>query len=422
MVAVNPDTWICCRWQHIRVKADEGLWREASSSGSASAGSPFRTGTVAGAREDQTTMRRKFLAVLAIGTAGLLALTACSDDSGSSSTPSASSAGGKIGVLLPDTASSARYETADRPLLTKAFQAAGVQFDIQNAGGDKAKFQTIAEGMLSSGVKALIMDSLDNESGAAVIKKAADVGVPVIDYDRLTLGGAASYYVSFDNVAVGTAIGEGLVKCMQANGDKTGGVVELNGSPDDNNATLFKQGYDKVIKGAGYSVVADQAVAGWSNTQAKTDFEQIFSKVKGKFVGVASANDGLGGAVVTVLDQNGLAGKIPVTGQDASDEGLQRVLLGTQCVTIYKAIKKEADAAVDLAVKLSKGDTAGADQAAAGTVQDTKLNKPVKSVLLAPQAIYADNVKDVIADGYTTAAKICTTAALKKACTANGVS
>jgi D-xylose transport system substrate-binding protein len=364
-------------------------------------------------------MRMRVVSVLAVGVAGALALAGCG---GSSSGGGSGAESGKVGVILPDAASSARWETADRPLLAKAFDAAGIQYDIQNAGGDKAKFQSIADGMISQKVKVLLIVNLDSDTGAAVIKKATSAGIPVIDYDRLTLGGGAKYYVSFDNVAVGTAIGTGLVKCLNDSGVTSGGVIELNGSPTDNNATLFKQGYDEAIRGAGYTVVADQAVPDWDNTKAGTLFEQIFNQQKGKFVGVASANDGLGGAVVSVLQRNGLAGKIPVTGQDATDEGLQRVLLGTQCVTVYKAIKKEADAASDLAIKMIKGDTAGADAAASGSVEDTQLKTQVKSVLLQPQAIYKDNVKDVIADGFTTKEKVCTTEELQKACAAAGIS
>jgi D-xylose transport system substrate-binding protein len=245
--------------------------------------------------------------------------------------------------------------------------------------------------------------------------------VPVIDYDRLTLGGGASYYVSFDNVAVGTAQGEGLVKCMKANGDSSGPVALLNGSPTDNNATLFKQGYEKAITGAGYTVAADQSVPDWDNTKAGTIFEQMFTKAKGDFVGVAAANDGLGGAVASVLKRNGQTDDIPTTGQDATDEGLQRVLLGSQCMTVYKAIKKEADAASKLAIALAKGDKAGADAQATGSVEDTETKQQVKSVLLEPQAIFPENVKDVIADGFTTADAVCSTAALKKACETNGV-
>ena len=371
-------------------------------------------------------MRRQLFAAMAVGTAGLLALTACggSDSAtpGADSTSAASK--GKVGVILPDSASSARWETNDRPFLKAAFDAAGLESDIQNAGGDVTKFQSIADGMISSGVKVLLIVNLDSDSGAAVVKKATDAGIPVIDYDRLTLGGGSKYYVSFDNTAVGTAIGEGLVKCLTDDGKKPsdGGIVELDGSPTDNNATLFKNGYDKVIKAAGYSVVASQAVPDWDNTKAGTLFEQLSSKYKGKFVGVAAANDGLGGAVIARLKAEGLDGKIPVTGQDATDEGLQRVLLGTQCVTIYKAVKQEAKAASDLAIALASGDTAAADALATGKTMDSKTNKEVPSVLLTPVAIFPENVKDVIADQFTTAEKICTTAELKKACTKNGVS
>ncbi len=369
-------------------------------------------------------MRKRTVAALAGATAAAFLLAACGSSS-SGGTGATSSGGGTkayVGVILPDTASSKRWENNDRPYLEAAFKAAGVKYDIQNAQGDKAKWQTIADGMLNEGVNVLLLVNLDSPTAAAVEKKAAAQGVKSIDYDRLTLGGSASYYVSFDNVAVGAAEGNGLVKCLQAAGKAKGNVVELNGSPTDNNATLFKQGYDKVIRDAGYTVIADQSVPDWDNTKAGTIFEQIYAAHKGQIDGVDAANDGLGGAVVAVLSRNGLAGKVPVTGQDATDEGLQRVLLGTQCVTVYKAIKKEADGASALAIAMAKGDTAAADALATGSVTDTTTNQPVKSVLLVPAPIYADNVKDVVADGFTTAANLCTTPALQAACTKYGVS
>jgi D-xylose transport system substrate-binding protein len=371
--------------------------------------------------------------IAAVASIGALAFTvaACgSDDDTTPASGGGSSSGSsqeapsdaKVGVILPDTASSARWENADRKFLGEAFEAAGVESDIQNANGDKAKFATIADQMLNAGATVLMIVNLDSPSAAAVIKKATQQGVPVIDYDRLTLGGGASYYVSFDNVAVGTAIGEGLAKCMGDNGKSSGPVALLNGSPTDNNATLFKQGYEKALTDAGYSVAADQSVPDWDNTKAGTIFEQMYTKAKGDFVGVAAANDGLGGAVASVLKREGSSDDIPTTGQDATDEGLQRVLLGTQCMTVYKAVKKEADAASQLAISLAKGDTAAADQLATGSVEDTETNQQVKSVLLEPQAIFPENVKDVIADGFTTADKVCTSAALKKACAEQGIS
>ncbi len=384
--------------------------------------------------------KRTFGAIAGLAAAGLL-VAACGGSSGGGSSssaapaPDSSSAApapesssaepapttAKVGVILPDSASSARWETADRPFLEQAFQAAGVEYDIQNAEGDKAKFATIADQMLASGINVLMLVNLDSPSAAAVIKKADEQGVPTIDYDRLTLGGGAQYYVSFDNVAVGTKIGEGLVTCMQNNGNDSGPVVLLNGSPTDNNATLFKQGYEKVIKDAGYTIAADQSVPDWDNTQAGTIFEQIYTEVGGDLIGVASANDGLGGSAIAVLERNGVAGEIPVTGQDATDEGLQRVLLGTQCMTVYKAIKAEAEAASALAVALAKGEIPTADGLATGSVVDSETGAEVKSVLLVPVSIFPENVKDVIADGFTTYDRVCTTDELKKKCEEYGV-
>ena len=382
--------------------------------------------------------KRTFGAIAGLAAAGLL-LAACGGSGGdaasSSAAPASSSAApesssaepapapvaAKVGVILPDAASSARWETADRPFLEQAFQAAGVEYDIQNANGDKAKFATIADQMLASGVNVLMLVNLDSPSAAAVIAKADAQGVPTIDYDRLTLGGGAQYYVSFDNVAVGTKIGEGLVTCMQNNGNDAGPVVLLNGSPTDNNATLFKEGYEKVITDAGYTIAADQTVPDWDNTKAGTIFEQIYTEVGGDLIGVASANDGLGGAAIAVLERNGVAGEIPVTGQDATDEGLQRVLLGTQCMTVYKAIKAEADAAAALAVALAKGEIPTADGLATGTVVDTETGAEVKSVLLVPVAVFPENVKDVIADGFTTYDRVCTTPAIQEKCAEYGI-
>lgn len=378
--------------------------------------------------------KKLFGAVAGLAAASLL-VAACGSSSSSDSSSaapaessaapaeseSAMAAGGKACVILPDAASSARWETADRPFLEEAFTAAGVEYDIQNANGDKAKFATIADGMLASGCSAMLIVNLDSPSAAAVIAKADAAGVPVIDYDRLTLGGGAKYYVSFDNVAVGTTIGEGLVKCLTDAGTTEGPVALLNGSPTDNNATLFKQGYQAAIEAAGYTVAADQAVPDWDNTKAGTIFEQMYTEANGDFVGVAAANDGLGGATIAVLDRNGQAGKIFVTGQDATDEGLQRVLLGTQCMTVYKAVKQEAEAAAALAVALINGDTAAADALATGKTADSEAGTEVPSVLLVPQAIYPENVKDVIADGFTTVEKVCTTDELKAKCAEFGV-
>jgi D-xylose transport system substrate-binding protein len=363
-------------------------------------------------------MRRGIIALAAAGLLAVTGLTACGDDDGgdggsADKTP-------KIGVILPDSKSSARWETADRKYLEEAFKAAGVKYDIQNAQNDKNAFQTIADQMISSGVTALMIVNLDSGTGKAVLDKAKQQGVATIDYDRLTLGGSASYYVSFDNVAVGKLQGEGLVKCLQAQNKTKPVVAYLNGSPTDNNATLFKQGYDGVIKAkfdAGeFQKGPDQPVPDWDNAQAQTIFEQMFTSTGGKIDGVLAANDGLGNSVINVLKKNNLNGKVPVTGQDATVQGLQNILNGDQCMTVYKAIQKEAKAAADLAIGLAKGEKKDTGK----TVKDPEGNRDVPAVLLDPEAITKDTVKKVVDDGFVTKAELCAGAVAAK-CTAAGI-
>jgi D-xylose transport system substrate-binding protein len=228
--------------------------------------------------------------------------------------------------------------------------------------------------------------------------------VATIDYDRLTLNGGAQYYVSFDNVAVGTLQGEGLAKCLEAKGKKSANIVYLNGSPTDNNATLFKQGYDGILsKMSQYKKVADQSVPDWDNQQAGTIFEQMYTKENGKIDGVLAANDGLGNAAIAILKKNNANGEVPVTGQDATVQGLQNILNGDQCMTVYKAVKKEADAAAQLAVGLAKGEKPPAPQ----TIKDPESGADVPAVLLQPVAITIDNVNDVVADGYVKKDELC---------------
>ncbi|GIJ44743.1 sugar ABC transporter substrate-binding protein [Virgisporangium aliadipatigenens] len=358
-------------------------------------------------------MRRGIVALAAFGLVAAGGLTACGDDDSGSKSDKP-----KIGVILPDSKSSARWETADRVYLEAAFKAAGVDYTIQNAQNDKNAFQTIADTMLADGVTALMIVNLDSGSGKAVLDKAKQQGVPTIDYDRLTLGGSASYYVSFDNVAVGKLQGEGLVKCLQG---KTKPVVAyLNGSPTDNNATLFKQGYDSVLKpkfeSGEYTKGPEQSVPDWDNAQGATLFEQMMTQTNGKIDGVLSANDGLGNAALTVLKKQQLNGKVPFTGQDATVQGLQNILNGDQCMTVYKAVKKEADAAAGLAIGLAKGEKKDTGK----TVKDTEGNRDVPAVLLDPVAITKANVKDVVADGYVKKEELCTAAFAAK-CTEAGI-
>jgi D-xylose transport system substrate-binding protein len=364
--------------------------------------------------------KRHIWGVATIATAALL-LSACGDDGGDSG-GGGDNAAGKVGVILPDAATSPRWEANDRPLLKAAFDAAGIESDIQNANKDKAKFGTICDGMINAGVNVLLIVNLDSESGTACLKKAQTAGIKTIDYDRLTLGGGATYYVSFDNVAVGKLMGEGLDKCLTDAGKTSANIAFINGDPTDNNAALFKQGYAEALKAkieAGtYKLVGDQT-GKWDATVAGTTFEQIYTQNGGKVDGVVSANDTMAGGIIARLTANNLNGKVPVTGQDATIEGLQRILSGDQCMTVYKAIKKEADAASQLAIALIKNQDAAS--IASATVKDTVLNKDVPSALQTPASITKANVKDVITDGYWKASDICT-AEYAAACTSAGIS
>ena len=280
---------------------------------------------------------------------------------------------------------------------------------------------SIADSMIQEGVKVLIIVNLDSASGAQIETKAQNAGIKTIDYDRLTLGGSADYYVSFNNVTVGELQGQGLVDCMKATGTygKANPVIEINGSPTDNNATLFKQGYDSVLdplyKSGALKKVGDQSVPNWDNAKAGTIFQQLLTAAGNKVDGVIGSNDGMAQSIITRLKAVGL--KAPVTGQDATPDGLRSILLGDQCMTVYKAVKKEAKAAADAAVALIKGTSV----ATTGTTKDSQSGRDVPSVLLTPVAITADTVKDVVADGFVKASDICTTAAAQAACTKYGV-
>ncbi len=384
-------------------------------------------------------MRLKTSAVLGLVAAGSLLLAACgsnSDTAATSATSAADSAAsaatsaadsaadsaassapaggtGKVGVILPDTKSSARWETQDRPNLEAAFTEAGVEFDIQNANGDKAAMATIADQMIANGATVLAIVNLDNESGAAIQKKAAAQGVQTIDYDRLTLGGDADYYVSFNNTTVGELQGTGLDKCL-GGGDKK--IVFLNGSPSDSNATAFSAGAHSVLdKITTYEQVAEQAVPDWDNQQAGTIYEQMFTAQGGNIDGVLAANDGLGNAVIAINKKNGVT--IPVTGQDATVQGLQNILAGDQCMTVFKDTTKEAGALAEVAIALANGET----PETTGTVKDTEGNRDVAAILETPEAIYKENVKDVVDAKGVTAAELCT-GAFAAACTELGIS
>ncbi len=338
--------------------------------------------------------------------------------------PSASSAAsGIVGVILPDTQSSPRWESQDRPNLQQAITSAGLKADIQNAQGDTTKFVQIAQSMIQEGAKVIILAAIDSSSGAQAEQLAAQAGVKTIDYDRLVLGGADNYYVSFDNVEVGKLQGQGLVDCLTAaNVAKPWKIIELKGAPTDNNATLFAQGYDGVLDplyaNGTAKKLGEQAVPNWgSKGEAGPIFEQMLTAGGGKVDGVIGANDSMGQQVLTIEQKHGI--KAPVTGQDASVQGLQAVLSGAQCGTVFKDTSKEAAGAAELAIDLMTGKDPGS--LVNGKVNDGQTKKDVPSVLETPEWVTADKVEDVVKANQQKASDICT-GSYAALCTKYGVS
>ena len=301
--------------------------------------------------------------------------------------------------------SSVRWEQFDRKYLDQAFTAAGIKHTITNAQGDPGTQRTQAEQALTNGAKVILLVDLDPGSGKSIISLAHARGAKVIDYDRLTLGGGADYYVSFDNVAVGKLQGQGLVNCIKQQGIKNPTVAELNGSPTDNNATLFAQGYNSVLKpmyaNGTFKKGPNQSVPDWDNQKALTIYEQMLQQTKNNIQATLAANDGLANSVISAETSHKVK-PVPVTGQDATAEGIQHILAGQQCMTVYKAVKKESDAAANVAIALAKGQTPNApDKTKNGSAQ-------TPSVLLTPVAVTKANINDtVIKDGFLTKSQIC---------------
>ncbi|HLY82016.1 MAG TPA: substrate-binding domain-containing protein, partial [Acidimicrobiales bacterium] len=295
---------------------------------------------------------------------------------------------GLIGVLLPDTTTSARYESFDRPYLTKAFQTAGLtsaDFKVDNAQGSASTMQTQAEADITQGASVLLVDALDSGSGAAIEANALSKGVKVIDYDRLVKGGAAGRtYVSFDNVGVGKLIGQGEIDCISAWNVSKPNILVMDGDPTDNNATLFAQGYNGVLKpnfDSGTYVKVGEPAGTWTPSVAATTFDQQYT-AHPNINAVVTPNDDNANAVIADLQKLSIPPKkFPTTGQDASLSGLQNILKGYQCGTVYKPIYLEAQGAAAIALYLRAGKTAPA-ALVNGTTQDSTANASVPSVLL----------------------------------------
>lgn len=328
---------------------------------------------------------------------------AASNASGSASSGTVDGKGAKVGIILPDRQSSNRWISSDPQALKARCAKDNLKCDIQNANGSAQQMTTIATNMMNNGVKVLALVNLDSASAAQIEKTAKSKGIYTIDYDRLTLGGSASLYVSYDNTAVGKLQGETLAKCSQVKDKKSVKYVDLNGAQTDNNATLFKQGYDSVLsKLSGWKKVGDQSVPDWDNQKAGVIFTSMLQK-NSDLNAVMVANDGMAGSVVTALQKQGLAGKVAVAGQDATVEGAQRIMKGTQCFTIYKPSEKEAYPVIDAAAKLANGQAPDTTT----TITDTQTGRKVPAILAKPIAITKANVAEPINDGYTPKSSTC---------------
>ena len=320
---------------------------------------------------------------------------------------------GSVTVILPDTVSSTRYVEFDAPYLKQAFTDAGLtssQFTIQNALGSDATQLTDAQSAITKGASVLVVDPLDSGVGAHIEALAKQHGVAVIDYDRLTLGGTRSYYVSFNNVKVGTVMGQGLVSCIANWNVKSPQVIVMKGAPTDNNATLFAQGYDAVMApffSSGKWKEVSQPAGTWDPPTALSEFQQQYTAHK-NINAALIPNDENGAPIIHFLQGQGVKPKtFPTTGQDATLTGLQNILSGYQCGTVYKPIYLEAQAAAALALYVRAGQTPPA-ALVNGSTNDTTSKVSVPSVLLSPKWVTTANMNStVIADKFVPASQLC---------------
>jgi D-xylose transport system substrate-binding protein len=339
--------------------------------------------------------------------------------------PSPMATGGKIALLLPETKTT-RYETADRPDFEAKMKELCPDCEIiySNANQDANTQLSQAEAALTNGAQVMVLDPVDSAAAAAIADKAKAQGVPVIAYDRLILNSdGVNYYISFDNVEVGKLQAQSLVDKLNQMGIQKPTIVMINGSPTDNNASLFKQGahsvFDPLVNDGKLVIAKEYDTPDWSPDQAQNEMQQALTALGNQVDGVYCANDGTASGAIAAMKAAGLSPLPPVTGQDAELAGIQRILVGEQYMTVYKAIKPEAEAAAQLAYDLLTKTAVPVDMTAGKTVNNGKIDVP--SVLLTPVAVTKDNIKStVVADNFWTAQQICT-ADYASACTAAGL-
>lgn len=362
------------------------------------------------------------LAIPALALALTTGVAACgSDDDSGDGGDSGSGGGKKIALLLPES-KTARYESQDRPLFEARVKEECPDCEVlySNADQDTAKQQQQVEAAVTEGADVIVLDPVDSASASGMVTRANQSDIPVISYDRLILDAPVDYYVSFDNEKVGKLQADTQIKALKAANTPTGPIVKINGSPTDNNATLFKEGSNTAYEAAGVEIAKEYDTPDWSPDKAQQEMEQASTALgKDGFSGVYAANDGTAGGAIAALKSAGIdPSTMWITGQDAELAGIQRIIDGEQYMTVYKAIKPEAQAAADLALALANG-----EDPPAGLIngEEDNGNKSVPSVLLDPVAVTKDNVMDtVVKDDFWSVSEICT-AAYKKACAEAGI-
>ncbi|HEY6707693.1 MAG TPA: sugar ABC transporter substrate-binding protein [Actinomycetota bacterium] len=364
------------------------------------------------------------LAALVAAVTLLAAACQTTDDNGGGGGGSSGGGDKKIALLLPETKTT-RYESQDRPLFEAKVKALCSDCEIiySNADQKADQQQNQADAAMTNGAKVMVLDPVDSASAASIVSKAKAQNVPVISYDRLITGADIDYYISFDNVQVGKLQAQSLVDALKKDG-KSGSVVMINGAPTDNNAKLFKQGAHSVLDGSGFKIGKEYDTPDWSPDQAQNEMEQAITGLgKTGFVGVYAANDGTAGGAIAAMKGAGIQpSSRPVTGQDAELAAIQRILSGEQYMTVYKAIKPEAEQAAELAVNLVNGNKSAADGLAKDTVNNDQ--KDVPSIILTPVAVTKETAKEtigkMISDGFLKADQICSGSAAS-ACQQAGI-
>jgi D-xylose transport system substrate-binding protein len=356
----------------------------------------------------------------AVAVLGLsLAVAACGGDNGSGNGTGTGSASSpkKIALLLPEH-QTARYETQDRPHFESMVKSLCATCSVvyENANNSASDQQSQAESVLTQGVDAMVLDPVDATSASTIVSMAKAQNVPVISYDRLISGGNLAAYISFDNVRVGALQATALEKKLAQDGNAKGPIVMINGDPTDNNARLFKQGASGVFSKDGVKIAKSYDTPGYTPANAQTEMQQAITALGNDgFAGVYDANDGIASGAITAMKDAGInPATRPTTGQDAELDGIQRILAGQQYMTVYKAVKTEAEDAARLAVPLAKGQPLPANLINQHT-------GGIPSVILTPVAVTKANVAStVVKDGFWTAKQICTRA-FASACKAAGI-